>query len=88
MASAQAAAGKRIGFANPAVYQAAAAPTAAMRDVTSPAHAINLARAYPGQTYVATLGLDTSLVATSGYDDVTGVGSMTEAFAQQVAAQH
>ncbi|MGN6406388.1 S53 family peptidase [Sinomonas sp.] len=88
MASAQAAAGKRIGFANPAVYQAAATPTAALRDVTSPAHAINLARAYPGQTFVATLGLDTSLVATSGYDDVTGVGSMTEAFAQQVAAQH
>lgn len=90
MASAQAASNKRIGFANPAVYQAAAAPGAAMRDVTSPATPINLVRAYPatGTTWMATLGHDTSLTATKGYDDVTGVGSMTEAFAQQVAAQH
>lgn len=89
MASAQAAAGKQIGFANPAVYQAAAGPGAALRDVTSPSQPINLARAYPatGKTWVATLGRDTSLVATSGYDDVTGLGSMTEAFAQQVASQ-
>lgn len=90
MASAQAASNKRIGFANPALYKAAAAPGAAMRDVTSPATPINLVRAYPaaGTTWMATLGLDTSLSATKGYDDVTGVGSMTEAFAQQVAAQH
>jgi subtilase family serine protease len=90
MASAQAASGKQIGFANPAIYQAAAAPGAAMRDVTSPAKPINMVRAFPatGQTAVGTLGLDTSLLATRGYDDVTGVGSMTEAFAQQVAAQH
>ena len=90
MASAQAAAGKQIGFANPAVYLAAAAPGAAMRDVKSPRTPINMVRAFPatGQTSVGTLGLDTSLVATPGYDDVTGVGSMTEAFAQQVAAQH
>ncbi len=90
MASAQAATGKQIGFANPAVYAAAAAPGAAMRDVASPSTPVNMARAYPatGQTYVATLGLDSSLVSTPGYDDTTGVGSMTETFAQQVAAQH
>ncbi|MEA5455060.1 S53 family peptidase [Sinomonas sp. JGH33] len=90
MASAQAATGKQIGFANPAVYKAAAAPGAAMRDVTSPSKPINMVRAFPatGQTAVGTLGLDSSLVATPGYDDVTGVGSMTEAFAQQVAQQH
>lgn len=90
MASAQAASHKQIGFANPAVYQAAAARGAAMRDVTAPAVTTNLVRAYPatGLTWMATLGLDTSLTATKGYDDVTGVGSMTEQFAQQVAAQH
>ncbi|GHG43167.1 serine protease [Sinomonas cellulolyticus] len=90
MASAQAATGTRVGFANPAIYQAAAASGAAMRDVTAPATPINLVRAYPstGLTWMATLGLDTSLTATRGYDDTTGVGSMTEKFAQQVAAQH
>jgi subtilase family serine protease len=90
MASAQAATGKRIGFANPAVYAAAAAPDAAMRDVTTPATAITMARAYPstGLTWLATLGLDSSLTATPRYDDTTGVGSMTETFAQQVANAH
>jgi subtilase family serine protease len=90
MASAQAATGKHIGFANPAVYKAAATPGAALRDVTAPPTPINLVRAYPntGLTWMATLGLDTSLTATKGYDDTTGVGSMTEAFARQVAAQH
>lgn len=91
MASAQAAAGKRIGFANPTIYVAAKAPNAAMRDVpATPATPLNLVRAYPdtGLTWMATLGHDTSLTTATGYDDSTGVGSMTEEFAQQVAAQH
>jgi subtilase family serine protease len=86
MAIAQAAAHHSIGFANPALYRAAAAG-GTQHDITEPAHKTALASstASTGSTYLVTLGHDTSLTAAPGYDDATGLGSMTETLATQTA---
>ncbi|WP_138444178.1 S53 family peptidase [Sinomonas susongensis] len=86
MAIAQASAHRSVGFANPALYTAAGSG-GAQRDVTAPSFPLALASstASTGSTYLVTLGRDTSLAAGPGYDDVTGLGSMTVAFARQAA---
>lgn len=89
MAVAQAASNKVIGFANPAIYDTAAAG-GAEHDVAPPANPVSVAfsSTVSGNTYLVGMDHDSSLATAPGYDDVTGVGSMTEAFAQQVAAAH
>ncbi|MDQ4502875.1 S53 family peptidase [Sinomonas sp. ASV322] len=89
MAVAQAATGKVIGFANPTIY-AAAASGGAQRDVVPPSSPVSVAfsSTVSGNSYLVGMDHDSSLFTAPGYDNVTGVGSMTEAFAQQVAQQH
>jgi subtilase family serine protease len=88
-ADAQQALGFPIGFANPAIYDRYG--TRAYHDVTDdplgPGVQIATVAALPspvpaGDTpdYAVTLAHDTSLQATPGYDDVTGVGTPTAAY--------
>jgi subtilase family serine protease len=88
-ADAQQALGFPIGFANPAIYLRYG--TRAYRDVTDDALGPGvqiatvdaLASPIPAgdaPDYAVTLAHDTSLQATPGYDDVTGVGTPTAAF--------
>jgi subtilase family serine protease len=87
-ADAQQAQGIPIGFANPAIYERYRTP--AYHDVTDdplgPGAQIATVLAEPspvpaGKTPdLATLAHDTSLQATPGYDDVTGVGTPTAAY--------
>ncbi|HEX3925088.1 MAG TPA: S53 family peptidase [Streptosporangiaceae bacterium] len=88
-ADAQQAAGRPLGFADPAIY--ARYGTAAFRDVTDhplgPGYLAQVRNNYtnpatkagPILTYLRTLGIDgegaAALPATRGYDDATGVGS-------------
>ncbi|MFD0329144.1 S8 family serine peptidase [Streptacidiphilus monticola] len=83
-ALAQQAAGHPLGFANPAIY--ARYGTAAYHDVVDPKGQLGNVRvdfvngldASGGLKYsVRSFGDDSSLKATTGYDDVTGVGSPT-----------
>jgi subtilase family serine protease len=59
-----------IGFANPLLYSL---PKAAFHDVTAPAHDIALASTDGSE--IVTLGRDSSLTTTSGFDNITGRGS-------------
>jgi len=87
-ADAEQALGRPIGFADPAVY--ARYGTRAYHDVTDDplgpgvtiAAAVGDAGAGAGLTtsYADTFARDTSLRATRGYDDITGVGSPTAAY--------
>ena len=85
------AAGRAIGFANPTLY--ALRNTATIRDIVAPTSpAIAVARqsdCYNGRPAVArcliTLGRDSSLRETTGYDDVTGVGAATNKFISIIA---
>jgi subtilase family serine protease len=83
-ADAKQADGHAVGFANPAIYQLACTP--AIHDVLpiDPADPPITIGAQPGlgtgNDFLATLGEDSSLNVTPGYDDVTGVGSATPAF--------
>jgi subtilase family serine protease len=88
-ADAQQAAGRDIGFANPAIYQRYRTP--AFRDVTDhplgPGYLAEVRQNYtdpatkagPLLTYLRTLGIDgegaAALHAVGGYDDATGIGS-------------
>lgn len=83
-ADAKQAGGHAVGFANPAIYQLAGTP--AIHDVlpvdpADPPITIGpQAGLGPGDDFLTTLGEDTSLAVTPGYDDATGVGSPTPAF--------
>jgi subtilase family serine protease len=84
-ADAEQALGFPIGFANPAIY--ARYGTRAYHDVTDdplgPGIQIATVNAPPSggpPDAAVTLGHDTSLQATPGYDDVTGVGTPTAAY--------
>jgi subtilase family serine protease len=88
-ADAQQAAGEPIGFANPVIYARHGTP--AYHDVTDePLGAgIEIAAAgpttgqppiFPTTPRLSTFGLDQSLRATPGYDDVTGVGTLTNRY--------
>ncbi|WP_377268723.1 protease pro-enzyme activation domain-containing protein [Peterkaempfera sp. SMS 1(5)a] len=96
-ALAQQRAGSPLGFANPVIYQAAAA--GAFRDVTGtpsaaptpPAAVHTVTSISPTGTIstsnvLATFGRaqDAGLSVTTGYDDVTGLGTPTESYFNQV----
>ncbi|GAC1499511.1 MAG: hypothetical protein NVS2B15_22140 [Pseudarthrobacter sp.] len=87
MAVAQQIAGETIGFANPALYSLAQSNPDAFNDVQPPAGPAALA--YTSQTtgnrYLVSLDHDTSLATAKGYDDVTGVGSMSYRVAAAIA---
>ncbi|MFG1609481.1 protease pro-enzyme activation domain-containing protein [Actinoplanes sp. NPDC049265] len=84
-ADAKQATGHALGFLNPALYRLAG--TTAVHDVlpVDPADPPIMAGATNGtgaaeDPYLVTLGLDSSLVVTPGYDDVTGIGSPAASF--------
>jgi len=84
-ADAKQATGHALGFLNPALYRMAG--SAAVHDVlpVDPADPPIMAgaTAFTGEStdpYLVTLGQDSSLEVTTGYDDVTGVGSPTSSF--------
>jgi subtilase family serine protease len=70
--------GKRIGFANPALYAQAERGTNAFHDVTTPTTTQALSYLSPtsGNHYLVTLDQGLSLKTRKGYDDITGVGSL------------
>lgn len=90
-ADAKPAAGHAIGFANPLLYRLR--HSAGIRDIIAPATpALALGPncyddpTQPGPACVFTLGLDSSLTETPGYDDVTGIGAPTSHFTATLAA--
>lgn len=89
MAIAQSATGKTVGFANPAIYSAAATSNSGARDVVpqSSPKAMVFSSQATGASYLVGTDHDTSLTTAQGYDDVTGVGSMTVRFAMSIAGQ-
>ncbi|MGH8963205.1 MAG: S53 family peptidase [Jatrophihabitantaceae bacterium] len=78
MALVQDATGSRVGFANPALYQASTDRPAAFHDVVTPASPVALyyRSARSGNLYLNTLNQGLSLTTAQGYDDITGVGSL------------
>ncbi|WP_329567752.1 S53 family peptidase [Kitasatospora sp. NBC_01266] len=94
-ADAAQAAGHPLGFANPLLYSLRGRP--AIHDVLpAPADQAPLALEYspswqqPGSydTFLTTLDQDSSLHATPGYDDVTGLGSLTPDFVKSFTRKH
>jgi subtilase family serine protease len=80
MALVQAATKSVIGFANPALYQAARQQPSAFHDVFSPSSPVALyyKSAKSGNVYLNTLNQGLSLDTRPGYDTMTGVGSLVE----------
>jgi subtilase family serine protease len=85
--AAHAAGRQNIGFANPAIYQLAAAHSAGIQDVLHHSGAYtrndfrNTVNNNDGYSYsIRSVDQDTSLKTTPGYDLVTGVGTPTSAF--------
>ncbi len=70
--------GRRIGFANPALYATAKTDTGAFHDVTAPAGtpALSYVSPFSGNRYLVTLDEGLTLTTAQGYDDITGVGSL------------
>lgn len=66
-------AGAPLGFVNPAIYLLHG--TGILHDITAAPVPVAFASLYQGQLYLDTLQADTSLTATPGYDDQTGLGS-------------
>lgn len=87
MAVAQQDSGATIGFANPALYSLAQSNPDAFNDVQPPAGPAALAYTSrtSGNRYLVSLDHDTSLATAKGYDDVTGVGSMSYRVAAAMA---
>ena len=87
MAIAQAATGRTVGFANPAIYAAAKTGSSGVRDVVpqSTPRAMVFSSPISGNSYLIGTDHDTSLETAQGYDDVTGVGSMNVRFAMSIA---
>ena len=84
------AAGRPLGFVNPALYSLSG--SAAIHDVppvdpADPPILFGNQTVYGGidTTQLATLGEDVGLTATSGYDDVTGLGVLTNCFVTALA---
>jgi subtilase family serine protease len=79
----------KLGFANPTIYAVDKVAPKTFNDVKSPASPIALAytSATSGNDYLVTLDQDTSLTTAPGYDDVTGVGSVSFAALTREAAQ-
>jgi subtilase family serine protease len=79
MAVVQQATHTSVGFANPTLYGTYRAAQSLFNDVTSPKAPTALAytSASSGNDYLVTLDQDTSLTTAKGYDDVTGLGSIS-----------
>ncbi len=86
MAVAQQVSGTVLGFANPAIYAVDRSGPWAFTDVVPRNHQPILAytSARSGNNYLLSMDKDTSLATAKGYDDVTGVGSMSYRFALAV----
>ncbi len=78
MALAQQAAGRTVGFANPALYAAYRVKPSLFNDVTTPQPptALTYTSARTGHDFLVTLDQDTSLQTAPGYDNVTGLGEL------------
>lgn len=94
-AVAQQGSGKRLGFANPLIYQLARAgvyydPTTASPDAGNVRHDFVNGYNADGGTVdtVRTFDQDSSLTTRRGWDDVTGVGTVTPAYLRQVTGLH
>ena len=87
VAVAQQVSGTVLGFANPVLYAVAGSSPDAFNDVLPPAQPAALAYTSrkSGNRYLVSLGLDTSLATSRGYDDVTGLGSMSYRVAAALA---
>ena len=90
MALVQSATHRRVGFANPALYQAAENAPRAFHDVTPPAAPVALyyRSARSGNLYLNTLDQGLSLDTAPGYDTMTGVGSIVEPFLAKYLKRH
>ncbi|MDQ6753957.1 MAG: S53 family peptidase [Actinomycetota bacterium] len=88
VAVAQQISGEAIGFANPALYSLALSNPDAFNDVQPAAGPAALAYTSrtTGNRYLVSLDHDTSLATTKGYDNVTGVGSMSYRVATAMAS--
>lgn len=77
-----------IGFANPTLYSLDRYVPVVFRDVKplNPPWALAYTSAKTGANYLFTLDQDSSLRTTKGYDDVTGIGSVTFTLLSQVAS--
>ncbi|MFI5084297.1 MAG: protease pro-enzyme activation domain-containing protein [Actinomycetales bacterium] len=87
VAVAQQVTGQVLGFANPVLYQVAKDSPKVFNDVRPLAQQPVLAYTSrtSGNQYLLTMDHDTSLVTAKGYDDVTGVGSMSYRLAAALA---
>ncbi|ALE04693.1 hypothetical protein AL755_01425 (plasmid) [Arthrobacter sp. ERGS1:01] len=90
MAVAQQVSGRTLGFANPVIYATGKQKPGTFTDVMSPKTQQALAFTNPttGNKYLVSLNMDTSLKTTKGFDDVTGIGSMSYRFAQAISGNH
>ncbi len=91
MAIVQQASNSVVGFANPTLYAVNRAEPGAFRDVLSltPPKALAYTSAVSGNSFLITLGQDSSLTTARGYDNVTGMGELTfGGFADVAAVKH
>ncbi|NUR27969.1 MAG: hypothetical protein HOV83_19360 [Catenulispora sp.] len=84
LADAKEAAGHAIGFANPSLY---ALNSSAFHDVTTRPGITEGVFSGGSDSELYQVGLDTSLTATAGYDNATGLGSPNGSFVAALAAQ-
>lgn len=89
MAIAQQLTDSTVGFANPTVYLLARYASFLFHDVQpqTPRQALAFTRPSTGLSYLISTDTDTSLTTAKGYDDVTGVGSMSLNLATLLARQ-
>ncbi|MDJ0354904.1 S53 family serine peptidase [Paenarthrobacter sp. PH39-S1] len=89
MAIAQQLTHSTVGFANPTVYLLARYASFLFRDVQpqTPRQALAFTRPSTGLSYLISTDTDTSLTTAAGYDDVTGVGSVSLNLATLLARQ-
>ncbi len=68
---------RTIGFANPLMYDAYRAHASVFRDVLSKPFELAATSPSSGNSYLVSGDRDSSLTATRGWDDVTGLGALT-----------
>lgn len=88
MALVQQATWSTIGFANPSLYAVDRVLPSAFTDVLSlsPTQALVYTSKISGNTYLVSIGQDSSLTTTRGYDNVTGLGGLSFNLLRLVAA--
>ncbi|GAA1977954.1 cell wall-binding repeat-containing protein [Catenulispora subtropica] len=84
LADTKEAAGHAVGFANPSLY---ALNSSAYHDVTSRPGITEGVFSGGSKSELYQVGMDTSLTATPGYDNATGLGSPNAGFVDALAAQ-